>query len=491
MTTYRLSKTRFQTGMQCRLALWLTMNEPDLADVVSDQQQHIFDTGTSVGELARERFAGGVLVEEDHRHSAEALATTRRLMADPPAAIYEAAFEHGSVFVRPDVLVRNPDGSYDLFEVKSGTKVKPVNITDVAVQTWVLQGAGLTIRRAHLVHLDNTYVYEGGDYDLQRLFAAEDITDDVRAWLPRIPALVAEMLESVAGSRPEVRIGRHCDSPYSCAYHGHCHEFLPEYPVTNLPRVNESLLASLIDDELYCAADVPTDYPGLSPAQREVCELLRTREARLIGDVSGSLAGLEYPVHFLDFETLQSALPLYAGSSPWQQVPFQWSDHVMHADGAIDHLEFLYEGDGDPRSEFTATLVEALADTGTVVVYTAFENTQLGRLAEALPERAAAISAIQRRLFDLEKVVRKHVRHPDCMGRTSIKVVLPALVDDLSYDNLGIRDGSAASRLYLAAATGQLTDDECTALFADLRDYCGTDTMAMVRLYEVLEGGEL
>ena len=166
----RLSKSRFQTGLQCPKALWLSTHARDLADPTPDTQQHIFDTGNAVGELARERFAGGVLVAEDYTQSAQALETTRRLLEDPPSAIFEAALEHGGVFVRPDVLVRVGENLWDLYEVKSGTRVKDVNITDVAVQMWVLEGAGLPIRRAHLMHLDNTYVYEGGDYDLERLF---------------------------------------------------------------------------------------------------------------------------------------------------------------------------------------------------------------------------------------------------------------------------------------------------------------------------------
>ena len=198
----RLSKSRFQTGLQCPKALWLSTHARELADPTPETQQHIFDTGTAVGELARERFADGVLVAEDYTQSAQALETTRRLLEDPPSAIFEAALEHGGVFVRPDVLVRVGENLWDLYEVKSGTKVKDVNITDVAVQTWVLEGAGLPIRRAYLMHLDNTYVYEGGDYDLERLFVAEDVTADARAYLPQVPGLVAEMLAMLDVAEP-------------------------------------------------------------------------------------------------------------------------------------------------------------------------------------------------------------------------------------------------------------------------------------------------
>ena len=181
-----------------------------------------------------------------------------------------------------------------------------------------------------------------------------------------------------------------------------------------------------------------------------------------------------------------SALPLYAGTHAWQMVPFEWSDHVLYGNGDLEHREFLYEGGADPRPEFVGSLIDALGDEGSVVVYSAFENSRLNELASALPQHAAALAAIQARIFDLLPVVRSHVRHPECFGSASIKVVLPALVDDLSYKGLDIADGAMASILYLKAVTGQLTAAECRTVYSDLREYCGTDTLAMVRLFKVL-----
>ena len=486
----RLSKSRFQTGLQCPKALWLSTHARDLADPTSENQQHIFDTGTSVGELARERFADGVLVAEDHMQSAAALETTRSLLEDPPGAIFEAALEYGGVFVRPDVLVRVGDNLWDLYEVKSTTRVKAVHITDIAVQTWVLEGAGLPIRRAYLMHLDNTYVYQGGEYDLKQLFRASDLTTDTRGYLPQVPDLVAEMLDMLdIAEPPSVPIGKHCTTPYACAYYGSCHAFLPENPVTALPKISETLLDSLVADRIFAIEDVPLDYPRLTAGQREVCQVVQSGEAHIVGDIKRSLAGLTYPIHFLDFETFMSALPLYPGTRTWQAIPFQWSDHILYENGDLEHREFLHEGASDPRLGFTTSLIDALGETGSIVVYSAYENTQLTALAKEFPQHAVAIAAAQSRLFDLLQTVRTHVRHPECLGSSSIKVVLPALVSDLSYQGLGIADGNTASRRYLQTVTSQLPAEECATVYADLREYCGMDTMAMVRLLEVLREG--
>jgi predicted RecB family nuclease len=483
---HALSKSRFQLGLQCQKLLWLKCRRPELADPITELQQHIFDTGTHVGVLARERFGGGMLVAEDHTQSSQALETTARLMADPPAAIFEAAFVHGGVFVRPDALVRAGD-AWDLYEVKSGTKVKPENVTDVAVQVWVLEGAGLKIRRAYLMHLDNTYVYAGGDYDLGSLFAAEDVTADVRVWVPAIPDLVAEMLAMLDGPEPERRIGKHCDNPYTCAFYGYCHASLPERAITQLPRVTDELIASLLAAGIQAIDDIPPHFPGLTTAQRTVCETLRRGTARFDPRIEAVLGRLSFPIHFLDFETMQPALPLYPGTRTWQQVPFQWSDHILEADGMLRHCEFIAEADGDPRPAFVASMLEALGEEGSVVAYHAsFEDTRLRELAAALPAQANAIERVRARLFDLEKPVRDFVQHPELLGRSSIKVVLPALVEGLGYDGLDIREGGTASLRYLRCALGVTGVDERAKVLEDLRAYCATDTLAMVELYRTL-----
>lgn len=157
---------------------------------------------------------------------------------------------------------------------------------------------------------------------------------------------------------------------------------------------------------------------------------------------------------------------------------------MLSADGDLEHRDFLFEGEGDPRPHFVESLLAAVGDKSSIVVYSHFENTMLSALAEDLPGSAGAIADLQQRLFDLEKVVKQHVRHPDFHGRSSIKYVLPALVADLSYDGLAIQNGDAAMLRYAAAAEGRLSDAERVSLFSDLREHCGTDTLAMVRLLQ-------
>ena len=481
---YWLSKSRYQTGIGCRKALWLAVHEPDAADPVGTGQQARFDAGDEVGRLARKRFAGGVLIEEGYREQRAALARTRELIEQGVPILYEAAFVHDEVLVRADVMYRDGD-AWDIVEVKSTTKTKPEHETDAAIQTYVVEGSGLTVRRAFVGHLDKAYVYQGGDYDLGALFALDDVTDKVRAYLPSVPAKVADLKVMLAGPCPQDRIGKQCSNPYTCGFFGCCHAFLPDFPVTELPYLSEKGLTALLDDGLYGILDVPLDHPALTPKQREAARVIRSGEMHLLGDLAATLDRVKYAAHCLDFETFKPALPLYPGTRVHQSVPFQWSDHVVSNDGSFKHREFLHEGDGDPRPAFLDSLLTAVDGAGSVIVYSGYENAQLEALAKDFPQHRERIAALQHRLFDLEKeVVKEHVRHPDFHAFTSIKYVGPALVEDLSYAHLGIQNGDAAMQSYEAVAAGRVTADERQLILDDLRDYCGMDTMSLVKLLE-------
>jgi hypothetical protein len=482
-----LSKTRYQIGLQCPKALWLTVHKPELADPISERLQAVFADGHRVGALARELFAGGALVAEGPGESSAALATTRRLLQESAPVIYEAAFTYDDVLIRADVLLRSGE-MWDLIEVKSATESKPEHLTDAAIQVYVLQGAGMPVGRALIAHLDRSYSYDGGAYNLDRLFALVDVSEGVRAHLPEVPRRVSDLRALLGGECPEVRIGRHCRKPYDCAFRGFCHAFLPEFPITELPYLSGQGLNALLDDALLSILDVPLDHPALSERQREACAVAQSGELRVVGDLDGTLERLIHPIHFLDFETFKPALPVYPKTHPHQQLPFQWSDHVLGEDGQLEHREFLYEGDGDPRPDFVDSLLGAVDGSGSVVVYSSFENAMLNALARDFPQCAEAIAALQARLFDLEKeVVKQHLRHPDFHGSTSIKYVLPALIDDLSYEDLAIADGDTAMLRYEALASGRLREEERTRVLGDLRAYCATDTLAMVRLLQRFE----
>ncbi|MDY0341594.1 MAG: DUF2779 domain-containing protein [Coriobacteriia bacterium] len=479
-----LSKSRFQKGLQCEKALWLAVHRRHVATPPSESQRWIFDQGSEVGELARDIFPGGVEVTEDYMHGSRALATTAHLLSSGAGILYEPAFAFGGAFARIDILVETDDGRWDLYEVKSSASLKQVHVTDAAVQAFVVEGSGLTLRTVNIVHLDTGYVYGGGPYDLEALFAIEDVTAAVREYIPEVPGVIARLQAVLEGPEPDVRIGGQCTSPYPCEFREYCHAFLPvAHPVTGLPRLEEMQLHALLDAGVLSIADVPEDFGGLTVAQQDAVEVVKAGVPRVDRrGLARDLHAVRWPVYHLDFETIASALPLWPGTRPYETIPFQYSVHVEQQDGRLEHREYIHRGTDDPRFELARHLIHDLDTTGSVTHYTRYERTQLASLAKALPGQARVIAEIEDRLLDLEPVIRNNTRHPAAAGRSSIKAVLPAWCPDCSYAGLAIADGQTASVRYLRIVKGMADEVEAEATLRELIEYCGLDTYAMVRL---------
>ena len=166
---------------------------------VSESQQAIFDAGTAVGESARKRFPGGTLVAEPYYEHAKAVETTGALLAACPVPpLYEAAFTFEGIRIRADILVQGHDGGFDLVEVKSSTGVKPEHIPDMAIQLHVLQNLGVPINNAYLMHINNRYVYPGGDYNLEELFTLGDVTAQAQRFVSEsVPGDLGRMWEAL------------------------------------------------------------------------------------------------------------------------------------------------------------------------------------------------------------------------------------------------------------------------------------------------------
>jgi len=445
------------------------------------------EVGAEVGRLARELFPGGVLIEEDHLQLEAALISTRAVLDAGASTLYEAAFLYEDIQIRVDILHQVAEGVYDLIEVKSSSKPKDEHFHDLAIQLYVLEGVGVTIRTAWLMHLDTSYVWPGGAYNLEQLFKLTDLTHEVRS----MQAVLSENLDSfrsmlIPEQIPEVQTGKHCKSPDYCAFHTYCHQYEPEHPVSYLPNARESLLTQFYQAGIQDVRAIPLDFPKLSLQYQRIVQAVKTGEPWFSLDLASAFTDLVYPLCFIDFESINPALPIFPNSRPYQQLTFQWSAHILEADGTLHHHEYLHDDRTDPREPFTQSLISLLHGKGSVIVYSSFEKTQLNALKEALPAYADAIEDMIQRLFDLHPVIKAHCYHPDFRGSFSIKKVLPALVPDLSYEGLAIGDGVAAAQSYLEML-GNCSEDRMQEIRQALLTYCGQDTLAMVKLFQELK----
>ena len=491
---HRLSKSRFTAGLQCLKQLWWRAHEPAAPELVPDfLLQATFDRGHRVGDAARGYVPGGSLVNLPHNAAEERVALTAEFLAHGAPAVFEASFIADDVFVAVDILERQPRG-FTMVEVKSTTSVKDAHIPDAAIQAHVLRSAGLSVPRVELMHLNRECRYP----DLGNLFAREDVTERVETFLPDVPDRIAEQLAVLDGPLPDVPIGDHCTTPYDCPFMDRCWPKRPEHHLGTLYRWGQR--AGEFERQGYATiADLPDDLDlgEIPERQRKAVQAGRMivepwlRKALQIFD--------KQPLGFLDFETVGSAIPVWPGCRPYDAVPVQFSFFLDRGEGEPEHHEWLAEGRGDPRPALAERLVEACEGAAAIVAYNAgFERQCIRGLAEAVPALSEPLVALAAKLVDLLPVVRNHVYHPAFHGSFSLKSVLPALVPALSYDDLAIKDGDAASvhleRMLLGEGLGRspgpgqmdLFDATPSPLRADLLAYCKRDTWAMVKLLERL-----
>ena len=290
---------------------------------------------------------------------------------------------------------------------------------------------------------------------------------------------------------PDFPMGRQCSDPWPCGFAGYCASEAPriEYPVQWLPRATSKGLRQLFEEGVTDMRDVPDDLLN----ERQLRVKAHTLAGQRYFDAAGAkqaLSGSGLPAYFLDFETIQFAVPVWKGTRPYQQIPFQFSVHRLSRTGKLEHQGFLDLSGSDPSKAFAEALIAACGERGPVFVYNApFENTRIKELAERYPRLRRDLLAIVERVVDLRPVAEKHFYHPDQQGSWSIKKVLPAVAPDLKYEDLdGVQDGGMAMAAYLEAIHPETSATRKAQIEAQLTRYCELDTYAMVRLWQFFVG---
>jgi hypothetical protein len=481
--SFGLSKSRFVRGWYCPNWLWWSVHEPDAPELQPDSAtMGRMRQGNVVGQRACEEFPGGVLIDLPYDDYDGKIEATRKALADGAPAIFEASFREDGVFVAVDILER-VDGGYNVIEVKASNETKDKHIPDVAVQAHVVRAAGLDVRRCEVMTLNRDHRHP----DVGPLFIREDVSDRVADIMGQVPEAIEAQIGVLNGPAPDLALGHHCTGGHGCPFRSRCWPQEPD-SVNRLHMMWATKKLDLLEDGVESILDVPDDV-RLNVIQTRQREALRAGRMIVEPGLGPALDALEVPIGFLDFETMQRALPPYDGLWPWAQLTAQFSYHEQAADGTVRHVEWLADELEDPREPLARAMIDACRDARVILVYhQPFESTRIRELAEALPHLADDLLDIRGRLLDLKRIVMDHVYHPGFEGSFSLKKVLPVLVPDLGYDDLEIQGGGDAmvdiARLLLDPES--FAPGEREQLRTDLLAYCERDTLAMVKLLERL-----
>ena len=492
MSNINLSKSKYCRAKQCDKILWLDKNKPDVA--VQTTSDSIFKTGIKVGELAKKYFGEFINIEYNHGDLSRMIVETEAYLQNVPNVITEASFNYKNNFCSVDILKNDIDG-LEIYEVKSTTEVKDINLDDVAYQVYVLNGLGYKIKSVNIMFLNDKYLRQG-KLDLNQLFNIQDVTNVAFSKQEEIQRKILEINEYMqCQEEPNRKIGMQCFKPYPCAYWNYCTRNLPKKNVFSISGMMTKKKLELYNKGIFRYEDLINE--NINENYKQEVEVELTDEIIIKKDeIREFVKTLYYPLYFLDFETFQHAIPEYDGTRPYQQIPFQYSLHYIEREnGELKHTEFLAEVGKDPRRSLAENLVRDIPTNVCVTAYNmSFEKRVIEELAEQFEDLRDNLLKIHNNIKDLMIPFQKRWYYiKEMEGSYSIKFVLPALYPnnpECDYNNLLIvHNGEEASNIY--ESLQDRNKEEQDKIRKALLEYCKLDTLAMVKVWEKLkEKGE-
>lgn len=491
--TIYLTKTRYVVGLSCHKALWLMFNAPERLPETDEATQHRFDEGHMVGELAKNLFPNGIDIAEVIPEENDKVSKTLLKKRKP---LFEAGSIHkdGKCYARADILYPVGSNEWDIIEVKSATGVKKEYLYDVSFQKYCYESSKVKIRKCFILHINKDYI-RNGKINPKEFFAKTEITSYVNDMVANVPTNVENLFAIIKHKKcPEFKAGEeYHDDPSGIHDNDKIWCDNPEADIFDLYRGGRKAL-ELFNSGIFKIKDIP-DSHKLNDKQMIQKLTHASRKPHIASkELLTFVKSLKYPLYFIDFETYNTAIPLYNGLKPYQQIPFQFSVHLVNKkDAKPTHYSFIASGASDPRPEFTKELKKVLGANGSIIVYNqAFEQTIIKDLAALLPEYEKWADSTIQRMVDLLVPFRNFAYYdPIQKGSASLKKVLPALTGK-TYEDFEIANGSQASLSYLFITHGsyegaKATPSEIKGIRASLEKYCGQDTEGMIWILDRLE----
>ena len=478
-----ISKNLFLNAVVCPTLGWRLRSDDPQSEVspgpLTLAQQFRMEQGVEIGRRARKLFPDGELISSGNL--ADAAAETAKLVRTGGSlALFEATFVVDEYAAKADVLRRTGE-TWHLIEVKSNVSLRQELIDDLAYTLMVLSQAGVKISKASLLLISKDFRLGMDD---SKLFAEYECTEEASARVTQFLSywdIIRDGTSADIMPKPVlIPACKNCGIFLDCIGKG------IENHIFDIPRLSPKKLGALKDLGVFRIEKIPETFE-LTAIQTRTKEAVVTGKPWVGANLNQSLNAIQWPAHYLDFESMMTAVPLYLETAPYTQVPTQYSIHKCTAVGNVySHMEYLCDPRHDNRRELTEMLITDLQSEGSIVTYSSFEKTIVNGLAALFPDLSDKLSRLTQRMVNLEAVIKDNYCHPDFHGRTSVKATLPALLPDMSYDSLNIKDGDSASATFAYMALGRYKDEELESLKKDLLEYCSQDTLAMVKLHERL-----
>lgn len=487
----QISKSDYLLFLKHPAWLWLKKYSKTKLPPIDENQQAVFDQGHLFEEYAEQLFSDSVRLGFESYEEYLALPfKTKNIMNQGAKTIFQGRFEYGELTCIVDVLERVAENEFNLYEIKSSTSVKPEHIYDLAFQVNILESIGLKIKNLFVIHVDTEYK-RNGEVKCEEIAKVTDITNEVREKSLETKENIKEALKVIKSKNPPEISPRFSKSQFRewLVVYKFINKDLDKYSVYNLCGLTPELVEKFEDRGIKLINEIPDDIK-LSDKQKMQIKAAKQNIQFIDKDIIKKFIGkINYPVYFLDYETLSGVIPPYDGTVPYQQIPFQYSLHIIEKPGGdLKHKEYLHLDSNMPVVELLKNLKKDIGKEGSIIVwYEPFEKGRNSEMAIMFPEYADFLEDINNRVVDLMTPFKKDwFVDKDFFGSASIKNVLPVLIDDLSYKALGIQEGGSAQRYWMETILYGNNKDRREEIIEDLLEYCKLDTLAMVRLFERL-----
>ncbi|MEI6378098.1 MAG: DUF2779 domain-containing protein [Candidatus Falkowbacteria bacterium] len=485
-----LTKSDYLKFIQCSKYLWLAKFRKDLLpEDVDVNLQKVFDEGFRVETYAYKLFPGGVDAQVEG--FAESIELTKELMAKKMPIIFQPTIRGKNLFCRSDIVVLNDDGqSWDIYEVKSSTMVKDLNVHDLSFQKACFEEAGLKVGNVNMIHINNQYIKDG-DINPHELLTIVSLREEIKAKEVETKDNIADALRVLkVKEEPTVRILKQCDNPFTCLFIPHCWKDFPEHSIYSIAgALGKKRLEALLDEGILEIKDIPPELLTSDKLIRHHHAVTHNLVHIEKDNIKDDLAQIDYPIYFLDYETNGPAIPIIDGYRPYQRIVFQYSLHILDYPGAeLKHYYFLAKDASDPTKAMAESLKSLISEDGTIIAWNmGFEKGCNSEMGGRDKDYKLFFEDINNRMYDLMLIFKKgYYVHKDFHGSASLKKVLPVVVPELSYKGLGIQEGMAASNKWGDMVSPGFPEADKDKTYNDLLEYCELDTLAMVKILENL-----
>jgi len=493
----QLSKSDYTTYLKHPAWLWIKKHAKDKLPPTSPNLQALFDEGNNYEPYAEQLFPDGIRLSwnpKDYGSYDALIEKTQAEIDKGTRTIFQGRFLSGNLTFICDIIDRTENGEWDLYEIKATTKVKEEHKPDLSFQQVVLEQLGYKVNNIFVIHLNNEYIRKGL-IDIGELSTIDNVTDEIKALKPITEEKISLALKVIDSVKMPDLSPRHIGIS---EYKNDWMEIfrllkpdIPEYSIYDLAGRNSDVVSQMENQGILELTKIPEEIRISGKKAKTQIQVTKQSSTILSKDkIKKFLDELEYPLYFLDYESIKKAVPPYNGTRPYQQIVFQYSVHTLASpDSELKHDMYLHTEDSNPIEPLTESLRNVIGPEGSVIVWhKVFERDRNKEMGDYDKAYFDFYQDLNDRMVDLEIPFQQDwYAVKEFKGSSSIKAVLPVLIPELSYKELDIQDGLTTGRIWTEVVIDKKHVADKGKMFEEMRKYNTLDTLAMVKIYNFLK----